>query len=344
MKHCLLIVLLLGSMSLMAQANESYLFSEYWFDNAGDMFVELSSTGDSPILNAQLRFGSLDAYMWHPQPLDIPQAPNAIFLNLSQELPGLNLNSVSGILSVSYLADNGSWEGAGYAIWEEGNSPNNGKSKVAVYENSGWWPAWEWSWDMAPTPGTNPFQPISRGTLNVTCLDQNGNPVPNAIVSPISAYSQNGVTDANGFFSTSCVCHTMVISVVYNYREWHGVSHGFYPGETTSIQVNINTDWVANDDPALPPAQIPGLKAFPNPYIQGRHDRVSLVIDGGKDVLSDADVRIYNQKGQRVAVIPVRLGEDNQWIPELDLPSGSYLLKLLMNGKNYGTQTIRILK
>jgi len=345
MKHLLLLVLLFGTTALLANPMIFRMLSEYWFDTEGDMFVELSCNDHSPH-NTTLRFGDGTHLLELPQPMTIPGDPEAFYFNLSQALPGLNLDRLGGQLTVEYEYAENEFSPVGEANWEGGNAPVSGKSLVAVYDTSGegYDPSDVWTWEVPPTPGSSPFHTIARGSLNVTCTNQFGNPVPKARVNVISRYSDSGVTDAEGVFSTSCICHSINIQVIHpqtNEMAYQQV-HNFFPGNTVNIQVNMTV--TGNDDPTLPAAPLKGLEAFPNPFIKRQHDKISLVFDGSKEVLNGADVRIYNLRGQVVAIIPMHASEENNWIPERDLPSGIYLLKLTKNNQNYGTYTIRILK
>ncbi len=345
MRKLFLLVLLLGSIALLANPVPLNFFTEYWFDNEGDMFIELSRNYGPQMQDVYLRFNDGTNLLEFAQIISVPHEPSAIYFNLSQALPALNLDSMGGELTVEYSLDDSLYSWVGYAAWSAGNSPDNGESLVALYDTgAGYDDGFIWTIEVPPTPGTEPYYTNARATVNIACTDQNGNPVPNARVYLSSHYSGDGYTDAAGIFSTSCVCHPSRVYVKHpqtNELVYEEV-HNFYPGATVNISVDMTI--TANDDPTLPSAPIKGLEAFPNPFIPRNHDKISLGFDGDHKVLSGAEVIVYNLKGQEVARVPMHSGKENNWIPSQDLPSGIYLLELIKNHKNYGTQTIRILK
>lgn len=345
MKQLFLLVIVLGSVALLANPAPYMLFSEYWFDDEWDMFIELSSNFGQQNQNMYLRFNDGTNVLELDQPIAVPRYPEAMYFNLSQALPALNLSRWGGQLTVEYRDDDSLYIQVGHASWNGGNSPIYGKSLVNVYDvSSGYDPDFVWTIEVPPTPGTNPYNTYARATLNVTCLNQNGNPVADVLVYVSSHHSNSGYTDADGFFSLSCMCHPIRVCVRHpqtNELVYDEV-HNFYPGSVGDITVQITT--VANNDPNEPTAPLKGLEAFPNPFIPRNHEMISLRFDGDQEVLSGAEVIVYNLRGQEVARVPMHSGRESNWIPEEHLPSGLYLMELVNNHKNYGTQTIRILK
>ncbi|MDD2331715.1 MAG: T9SS type A sorting domain-containing protein [Candidatus Cloacimonetes bacterium] len=346
MKPLFTVLLLLSAMALCANPIPYQLFSEFWFDLEGDMYIELSCNDFSPLFDATLHFSDGTTQLEYPEPLSIPARPAGIAINLSQALPGLELERWSGQLTIEYEYQEGNLMAVGNVSWGSGLTPVGNTSYVAVYDTSGPWmdEYYVWTMEAPPTPGTDSYQTLARGTLNVSCSDQNGNPVLNARVLVGSHYSQSGYTDVAGCFSTSCICHPINILVKHpqtNETVYEEV-HYFSPGGTQDISVNMTL--TAIDDPTVPSVPIRGLEAFPNPFIARYHERISLTFDGSKEVLEGAEILVYNLRGQEVAVIPMHSQDNNYWIPDNKLPSGSYLLKLVKAGKDYDQQTLRLIK
>lgn len=344
MKKILLLMLLSACLALMANPIGETIVSEFWFDAQGDMNVELSRNYGGPLEDIRLRFSNGTTAEELPEPIVIPQEGQATCINLGQLLPNLEFDPWSGEMIVEMAGLEEPFYQVVYANWEPGWRPILGQSFVAVYDMGEWDEAYLWTKETPPTPGTYPYHTLARAPLNVYCVDQNGNPVQNARVYVVSHYGNSGYTDEEGYFGDSCLCHSIRIMVLHPQTNAtvYNLNHYFHPDEPVNITVTMTL--TSNEDHSLPSVPLKGLEAFPNPFIAKFHDKISLRFDGDQKVLSGGKVIVYNLRGQEVASIEMQPDLEQSWIPEPDLPSGTYLLQLKKADIEYGSQRIRIIK
>lgn len=337
-------MLLTLSLALVANPVPIQFVSELWFDESGDLHAELCSNY-APMENLSLRCFDGTNYETLPNPISIPGEMDIILMNLSQSFPSLDWSPTMGELEVAYSQNGEVYDTVIYCVWNPNWRPELGQSFVAVYDIGAWFDsAYLWTKEQPPTPGTYPFYTCARAPLNITCLDQFDNPVPNAAVWVYSNSSESGHTDAQGFFATECMCHNIKIQVFHPQTNelCYDQFHSFEPDVPVNITVSMYI--TENDDMVLPSLPIKGLEVFPNPFIAKHNDRLTLRFDGDQKILTGSSVIVYNIRGQEISRIEMQANEEKSWIPERSIPSGTYLMKLTKGDKTYGSQVLKIIR
>ena len=110
--------------------------------------------------------------------------------------------------------------------------------------------------------------------------------------------------------------------------------------------------WVTNDDPELTPVSVSSLSAYPNPFRSFTNLTVNLDASKRTTSINDANISIYNLKGQRVKSIsldPGKTGEqltywDGRDSGNLQCASGIYFIKLTVNGRNVSSRKVMLIK
>ncbi len=195
-----------------------------------------------------------------------------------------------------------------------------------------------WVKDSPPTPASHPYNSLARAQLNITCVDQFGSPIPNLRISFLGTY---GITDATGNFSAQLPASKSTL-MVYHASDWELL----YLEELVLEPLDVvNRDLVitmTSVDEAVTELIPIKLRAFPSPFISGKHDVVSLALKGNAQ--SDANVLIYNSKGQFVDLIKLNGRNEASWKPSRKLGNGVYYLRLVSQGSELDRQSIVIIK
>lgn len=346
MKKIISVVAFLACVVLLANPLPLKCLSEVWFDDEGDLHLELGSNSLYESYSGYpIRISDGTSYTEFPTGLIIPVYPGVWLENLSELCPGLSFNPQEGTLLIQGWSEGDIYVTMESLNWDQDYHLHDGQSFVQVQDLifhgfSGYF----WAKDANPTPGSCSYSPVARTPLSIHCVDQNGEPVSGVNIYRYPNGISMGATEENGVYEAQILSRITEISARHPqtnelfYQEMH------YLEPNQALNIELSLVLTANDDQSLPLAPIKGLEAFPNPYIAKFHDKITLRFEGDQKVLSGSKVIVYNLRGQEVATIEMQPDEERNWSPEPDLPSGTYLLKLMNGKRDLGRQMLRIIR
>ena len=117
----------------------------------------------------------------------------------------------------------------------------------------------------------------------------------------------------------------------------HIIVASYYPSSRLAL-IKLNPDGTeTNGDEIIKPMTI--LKAYPNPF----NPIINFEILLTNENMSEAELQIYNVKGQRVTKISNSLTQKISWNAD-NVASGTYFVNLIQNGETIQTKKIILLK
>ena len=198
-----------------------------------------------------------------------------------------------------------------------------------------------------PSLGSNPFSVNTYGTLNGYVYDIHNNPVYNAEINyvPASDFSEF-FSDENGYFeNTQMYGMNYNVTVKINSVVYADTFITVEPDSTTFIEFYTNYDPLNIDDCQIQKVEY-GLSNYPNPF----NPSTAITFFTAEDAVN-AEFFIYNSKGQKVDELsipnPSSTGQVFQssitWEAD-NFPSGVYLYKLIVDGKELAANKMLLLK
>ena len=198
-----------------------------------------------------------------------------------------------------------------------------------------------------PSLGSNPFSVNTYGTLNGYVYDIYNNPVYNAEIHycPASDFSEF-FSDENGYFENSQMYGMNYnVTVKINSIVYADTFITVEPDSTTFIDFHTNYDPLNTDDCQIQEVEY-GLSNYPNPFNPSTNISFSVT-----QIPSFVTVEIYNSKGQKIDELsitnPSNAGQVFQssitWEAD-NYPSGVYLYKLVIDGKEVAGNKMLLLK
>ena len=338
MKKIIISIILLSAGLLLANPIALVFISEIYFER-DDWTIELYDyyeAGISSLDNCCIMSSSDSTYFNN----GIYFEPGEIILVTEEDLQSsLSINK-GGDFVLIFGNDFDDLVQFGDYAYSNVNSPYEGQSLARVVFDDGPYDSdfFLLAKENQPSLGSNPFSVNTHGILNGYVFDINNNPVNNANIFYFpSSYMCNIIDiNENGYFENMYMYGmNYSLQVKINGITFADTTITIEPDSTTFIE--FYTNYNPNSADNIMSLHVYSISNYPNPF----NPSTSISFDL---TAKNAKVEIYNSRGQKVDELSVHNNQSSITWNADNFPSGVYLYKLIIDGKEVDSNKMLLLK
>ncbi len=321
--------------------DEDWMIELYDYHNASEPIYEciwIASSADTVYFNSGVQFSTeetfviIEADLQEPLPID----KNGDFIIINIE--GDEYEYVDEVYfgDISYSHVNPPYE-------------NQSLSRIVYYDQMGSG-IFYLAKDNEPTIGYDPFTIQTKGTLAGYVYDANGEGVSNAVIKYTpSNFMAEFYTDENGYFENNEMYGMNYnVKVFVDDNQLDSIDLTVEPDSTTFYE--FHTDLSSAEPIDFP---ITKISNYPNPYYLSESEHHTIAFSLANVELADANIVIYNSKGQKVANLNTQTASgktefnvhwDGRDTNGKLVNSGVYFYTLVIDGEKVASDKIIVLK